>query len=365
MKKDTKETFVEKAKEKHGDKYCYDLVKYVNSKTLVEIICNECRELFWQLPYNHLQGKECLPCATKKRADTKETFVEKAKEKHGDKYCYDSVKYVNSKTLVEIICNECHGPLWQKPQNHTSGDGCLPCANKKRADTEETFIEKAKEKHGDKYCYDSVKYVNSRTPVEIICKECHEPFLQRPYNHTQGYGCPLHKSSKGELAILEFFKRRGLKDEKDFFREHKTKTCRIDFVLPKEKLLIEYNGRQHYIPVSFGSKQKDAPQKKLEINIKNDYKRIRFCTEKEGYYLLIIPYWDFKNINQILNDYLKGKNPTFSEPPPEVRKHKKLRAKIRKELDIVEEEILCGVVGSKKHISVNRVLFCKSLISIQ
>jgi hypothetical protein len=38
----------------------------------------------------------------------------------------------------------------------------------------------------------------------------------------------------------------------------------------------------------------------------------------------------------------------FSKPPPEVRKYKKLRTKVRKELGIVEEEILFGVVGNRK-----------------
>jgi hypothetical protein len=39
MKKLTNEDFIKKAKERHGDKYDYSLVKYVNAITKVDIIC--------------------------------------------------------------------------------------------------------------------------------------------------------------------------------------------------------------------------------------------------------------------------------------------------------------------------------------
>ena len=35
---------------------------------------------------------------------TQEEFIEKAKEKHGDKYDYSKTKYVNARTLITIIC---------------------------------------------------------------------------------------------------------------------------------------------------------------------------------------------------------------------------------------------------------------------
>ena len=61
-KKKTKEEFIEDAIKVHGNKFDYSKVKYINSKTKVCIICPEHGE-FWQLPYNHLQGKGCPKCA--------------------------------------------------------------------------------------------------------------------------------------------------------------------------------------------------------------------------------------------------------------------------------------------------------------
>ena len=38
------------------------------------------------------------------KPDTRETFIAKARQKHGTKYDYSRVRYVNSTTAVEIVC---------------------------------------------------------------------------------------------------------------------------------------------------------------------------------------------------------------------------------------------------------------------
>lgn len=54
--------------------------------------------------------------------------------------------------------------------------------------TQEEFIEKAREVHGDKYDYSQVEYINSKTKVCIICPK-HGEFWQTPQNHLAGYDC--------------------------------------------------------------------------------------------------------------------------------------------------------------------------------
>jgi len=39
-------------------------------------------------------------------------FIEKCKQKHGDKYLYTKTNYLNSKTKIEIICPE-HGSFFK------------------------------------------------------------------------------------------------------------------------------------------------------------------------------------------------------------------------------------------------------------
>lgn len=55
------------------------------------------------------------------------------------------------------------------------------------------FIEKSKSKWGDRYSYDKVEYLNSRTPVELFCNKHHIYFTQTPKAHFMAKRecCPL------------------------------------------------------------------------------------------------------------------------------------------------------------------------------
>ena len=181
----TTETFIEAAKNVHGNKYDYSKVEYINSSTKVTIICPIHGE-FQQLPSEHLQGKGCIHCAGKAKYTT-ETFIAAAREVHGEKYDYSKVEYVNSSTKVTIIC-PIHGEFQQRATEHLKGKGCIHCAGKAKY-TKETFIAAAREVHGEKYDYSKVEYINSQTKLTIICP-VHGEFQQTPADHLRGSGCP-------------------------------------------------------------------------------------------------------------------------------------------------------------------------------
>ena len=54
--------------------------------------------------------------------------------------------------------------------------------------TNEEFVAKTKEVHGDRYDYSKVEYKNSHTKVCIICPE-HGEFWQIPNSHLRGRRC--------------------------------------------------------------------------------------------------------------------------------------------------------------------------------
>jgi hypothetical protein len=60
--RDSFEEFEKKAIIVHGNKYFYGNVIYVNSREKVEIFCNDCENLFYQLPGSHLRGVGCPYC---------------------------------------------------------------------------------------------------------------------------------------------------------------------------------------------------------------------------------------------------------------------------------------------------------------
>ena len=182
----TTETFIEKAKAVHGDRYDYSSVNYVDAHTRVTIICPD-HGPFSQVPDAHLnKAAGCPDCAGNKPLTT-ETFIKRAIAVHGDRYDYSSVNYVSNNTKVTIICPT-HGAFEQRPADHAlAKHGCPDCAGKNT--TTESFIEKARAIHGDRYDYLQVNYVNNNTKVTIICRD-HGPFQQTPSNHLSKQGCP-------------------------------------------------------------------------------------------------------------------------------------------------------------------------------
>ena len=150
-RKPNKDKFIKKAKEFHGNKYDYSKVEYVSAKCDVIITCKKHGD-FLQKPTNHLNGG-CKKCGIEKVADakryTKEKFLIKSKEIHGDKYDYSLVEYKNQEEPVVIICS-IHGEFYQKPVYHLSG-GCKKCSidyvNGLKRLTKEVFVEKARKIH--------------------------------------------------------------------------------------------------------------------------------------------------------------------------------------------------------------------------
>ncbi len=121
---------------------------------------------------------------------TTEQFIEEAKGKHGERYDYSCTRYVNSEVKVDIICSV-HGIFSQFPANHIKkGCGCRLCANTASRLTQEQFILKALEKHGDKFDYCRTVYKELESEIEVICN-IHGAFYTRANNHiaTISGGC--------------------------------------------------------------------------------------------------------------------------------------------------------------------------------
>ena len=284
MRKKTKEEFIKDAREKHGDKYDYSKVGYVNDKTKVCIICPEHDE-FWQRPADHLRGIGCPKCGGS-CVLTKEEFIKKAREVHGDKYDYSKIEYVNSATKVCIICPE-HGEFWQEANSHLQGAGCPKCKGDKTRErcvsTKEGFIKKVKEIHKDKYDYSKVHYVNSKTKVCIICPK-HGEFWQTPNGHTNGAGCLKCNLSHLEQSVMNYLDENGT--TYDYQKRFKWLGRQsLDFYLPDYNVGIECQGEQHFFPIDFAGKGVEWACKQFDELIKRDKRKKALC-EKHGIKLL-------------------------------------------------------------------------------
>ena len=184
--------FIEKSIKKHGDKYDYSQVEYVNSKTKICIVCNKKDEItgekhgaFWQVPYSHLSGSNCPKCSN--HFMSQEIFIKRASCIHKNKYNYSNVDYKAAKIKVCIICPK-HREFLQAPDGHLNGAGCPKCSAVHRYSTKE-WIEEVKKIHGKKYDYSKVEYIKNSSKICIICKE-HGEFWQTPASHKKGRNCP-------------------------------------------------------------------------------------------------------------------------------------------------------------------------------
>lgn len=271
--------FIIKAKKIHGDKYDYSKVNYQGNKVKVCISCPEHGD-FWQVPNSHLSGRGCPICGKamtrSSLRDTLDSFIKKARVKHGDEYDYSLVEYIDSIHKVKIICPE-HGVFEQTPAMHLSENGCPKCGIIKAhpfKDTE-TFIADARRIHGDKYDYSKTEYISVFKPITIICPK-HGDFSQTPNSHLHGHGCPRcsHHISKGEQEMMDWIRQ--------YFPDacHATRILAgkdIDIYIPSKKFGIEYNG------IYFHSTQ-----------FKDKYDHVRKLETAQQLGIRLMQFWDFE-----------------------------------------------------------------------
>ncbi len=101
--------------------------------------------------------------------------------------------------------------------------------------TNEQFIAKAREIHGNKYDYSKVEYINNHTKICIICPQ-HGEFWQRPNSHLDGCGCKLcgiNKSASNRTLQTEEFIRKAKE-----IHGNKYDYSKVEYINAKNKVCI-------------------------------------------------------------------------------------------------------------------------------
>ena len=301
LKKKNNEEFMIESIDIFGDRFDYSECFYVNTYTNVILTCKICNTRNTVNPRIHLKSIfGCKTCADNAMRWTKEKFVEEAIKVHNYKFDYSKVVYVDAKTPVIIICNDCDSEFPQKPHAHITGRSCKTCANIKLTKTLEQFIEQAIKIHAYRYDYSKVVYVDTDTKVIIICNKCKKEFPQTPDSHLFGRcGCPYCRMSHGEVLIANLLDRLNI----EYIPQHKYSDCRFkkmlpfDFYLPKYNLHMEYDGKQHREPVErFGGEER-FKEGQIKDKIKNDY-----CLKNKINLLRIPSHFKDERIPSLFND---------------------------------------------------------------
>lgn len=139
---------------------------------------------------------------------------------------------------------------------------------------------------------------NSGRKYKFVCETCGEKWSTTLYHISNGRWCPQCSSSKGEKRINKWLRLNNIK-----FIPQKTFDGLIglgggnlsyDFYLPDYNLLIEYQGEYHDGSTGHQTEE-DIERRRKHDEFKKDYAQINNIG------LLEIWYWDFDNIEEILD----------------------------------------------------------------
>lgn len=301
--KKTHDEFVQEIRAKFGNEYMI-LGEYINWKTKILIEHNECNYKWDVTPNNLLQGKsKCPNCSGKKPYSTEE-FSKIISEITNGEYVVTG-KYINNYTKITIKHLLCNYEWEAIPYDFkNNGNRCPRCQGKERY-TDEDFKYKVKElTNGEIIPLEN--YTNNYTKIKFKHISCGHVFETQPTRIINEFQqCPecYVTFSKGEKRIKDYL----IKNEIKYQQEYTFKDCfyinllRFDFSIIKNNrliALIEYDGKQHFEPSDFFGGESAFEETKIRDGIKNEY-----CRNK-NIPLLRIPYWEFVNIEKVLDDFI-------------------------------------------------------------
>lgn len=356
-KKKTHDEFV---KELYSNNNSISVIgKYENTNKKIEVVCNICKHKWTPIPSNLLRGHGC-PMCSKKYKFTQDSFVNKMSQinenieiigtyvnsytkllckckiddyewfarpvdlinGHGCPKCCGKLKkthedfirelenknpniivtgkYITNKDPISCKCKICNHQWTSLPSRLLIGCSCPKCVNRIR--THEDFINDMKEI--DKNILILGTYEKSSNKILCRCKIDKTEWEATPNNLLKGHGCPTCNinTSKGEIKICQFLEDNNIEyiPQKTFsdLKGVNDGLLSYDFYLPKHNTLVEFQGEQHIVPVSyFGGNNK------FKIQQEHD-KRKRKYAKLHNIKLLEIWYYDFKNIENILKNHL-------------------------------------------------------------
>lgn len=338
---------------KFGDKFDYSQVVYEKSSKKVKIRCVKHDNVFEQVLSSHIQGYHgCPDCKSEHKKsdayasirDSKESFIKKAKDVHGDNYDYSQVDYEKSNKPVKIRCVKHDEWFEQMPVTHLQGFGkCPKCFKEKMCEnimlSTDEYIQKAKCVHGDKYDYSKTVFKGSHEYVTITCPY-HGDFNQVAHYHTTGgNGCPACGNinrfgpSSAEKEILEFVKELdpdAIGSDRSLIYPKE-----LDILSHKYKFAIEFNGLYWH---SSDSKETDLEKSKYHLDKTKD-------VEEKGYTLFHIFENEWAEKKDIVKSMIRSR--MSQSERVYARKCQVVELKSSDAMDFFEDNHLQGKCGGK------------------
>jgi hypothetical protein len=202
--------------------------------------------------------------------------------------------YKNAKEKVRILHLKCNRSRLISPNAFLSSyNGSCPFCHSGHQLSQSDASKKISKISENEYVLVG-KYINAHTRIKVKHLKCgsiisttlqsieskgHVPKCKKCYPNSKGEAYIEKILDDLELAYIPQKTFKGLK-----IKNRGNANLSYDFFIPKYKCLIEYQGRQHYMPVSiFGGEEE------FKYQVKRDEKKKNFAI-KNGYNLISIPY---------------------------------------------------------------------------
>ncbi|MED3562272.1 zinc-ribbon domain-containing protein [Bacillus xiapuensis] len=304
------------------------------SHTLVKYTCDYClgenqkeEKDKWKVYKDLLKqrkttNKDCcgsMECKSKKLNETYINNLIESKETLGHKFPNLVLEWhpknekspfqysYGSEYKVWWICEKGHE--WEDSALHRTGSnrGCPYCSGRKvcidnclQTIRPDISREWHPFKNGDSTPFDVT--CGSDKKIWWICRFGHEFYSSIVNRTTGGNGCSICKESKGEKKIRLFLDKNNINFKPQYEFNGLVglggKNLKFDFAIFKDsklELVIEYDGEFH-----FNKYYDDDGYEKI---VEHDKRKNQYCIENH-IPLLRIPYWEFNNIEEILQKEL-------------------------------------------------------------
>ena len=321
--------------------------KYIDSdknKLKWKCLKENCGEEFDTMWYAILNGVGCGVCEGRQVTLLNclaTTHPEIAKEWHpinnGDLTPYDVTIGSNKSFWWQCSKNPKHE--WYIEVNARNYNGCPYCCHNPKPSEDYNLLvinpELCKEWDYERNDENPENYTpKSRQYIYWKCKECGHKWGANISDRSNGNGCPECNKSKGEKKISEIlvcnnwikisqkeFNKLIDKDKynKNYFIPQMKYNGLIglggcfllyDYYLPKLNLIIEYDGEFHFRIIKYKSESIEQAKERYNKQQIHDRMKNKYAINN-NLSLLRIPYWEFDNIEEILNRELNMEEISF------------------------------------------------------
>lgn len=278
--------------------------------TMIDFICNKHKEKGIQSKdWSHFKNYKigCTYCSG--RGKTNEDIEKEIK----DENVILLSKYLGNEKPILCKCKVC-GNEWNTLPKVliTNRSGCPVCGKKKsiqaETKTKDQFVNEMQIVNKDIEIVGD--YVNTHTKIKCFCKICHTTWYGYPANLlNRSTGCPGCNMSIGEKTLLDALDELGIVYTSQYCihdGKHR-KPLRIDAFNKENNIAFEFNGEQHYYPVDFAGKGTEWAENQFNLTIERDKAKEQYCIDN-GMHLIIVPYWEKRNIKNFLINKIKELN---------------------------------------------------------